>query len=99
VLEKSTRMRESLKMMGLSTWVLWLTWYLKQFLFLLITVFFMAALIKVHMDGPNNKANLLYISQVQIFIESDYVLLVVFLLLFVNCLIAFCFLIRYSGNL
>jgi len=61
VLEKSTRMRESLKMMGLSTWILWLTWYLKQFLFLLITVFFMAVLIKVNMDGPNNKANLLYV--------------------------------------
>ena len=47
MLEKSTRMRESLKMMGLSTWVLWLTWYLKQFLFLFITAIFMAALIKV----------------------------------------------------
>ena len=35
------------------------------------------------------------VRQVQIFVESDYVLLVVFLLLFVNCLIAFCFLIRY----
>ena len=51
MLEKSTRMRESLKMMGLSTWILWLTWYLKQFLFLFITVFFMAVLIKVYMHS------------------------------------------------
>ena len=47
MLEKSTRLRESLKMMGLSTWVLWLTWYLKQFLFLFVTAIFMALLIKV----------------------------------------------------
>ena len=47
VLEKSTKMRESMKMMGLSQWILWLTWYLKQFLFLMIAVVIMTILIKV----------------------------------------------------
>ena len=49
VLEKETRLRESMKMMGLSGWILWLTWYLKQFLFLMITVIFMTILIKVNL--------------------------------------------------
>ena len=47
VLEKETRLRESMKMMGLSGWILWLTWYLKQFLFLMIAVILMTILIKV----------------------------------------------------
>ena len=47
MLEKETRLRESLKMMGLSGWILWLTWYLKQFLFLMITIILMTILIKV----------------------------------------------------
>ena len=47
VLEKETRLRESMKMMGLSGWILWLTWYIKQFLFLVISVIIMTILIKV----------------------------------------------------
>ena len=53
VLEKSTKMRESMKMMGLSGWILWLTWYIKQFLFLMIAVIIMTILIKVlHFTPP-----------------------------------------------
>ena len=53
VLEKSTKMRESMKVMGLSGWILWLTWYIKQFLFLLIAVIIMTILIKVlHFTPP-----------------------------------------------
>ena len=47
VLEKDTRIRESMFMMGLSQWVLWSTWYLKQFLFLFIAVLFMSVLLVV----------------------------------------------------
>ena len=47
VLEKETGLRESMKMMGLSGWILWLTWYLKQFLFLIISVIIMTILVKV----------------------------------------------------
>ena len=47
VLEKETRIRESMLMMGLSQWVLWSTWYLKQFIFLFISILIMTILIKV----------------------------------------------------
>ena len=53
MLEKSTKMRESMKMMGLSGWILWLTWYLKQFLFLMIAVILMTVLIKVPYNSHN----------------------------------------------
>ena len=46
-MEKETRIRESMFMMGLSQWVLWCTWYLKQFVFLFISVLAMAILIVV----------------------------------------------------
>ena len=47
VLEKETRIRESMLMMGLKQWVLWGAWYLKQFVFLLISVVFITILMKV----------------------------------------------------
>ena len=47
VVEKETRIRESMFMMGLSQWVLWTTWYLKQFIFLFISVLIMTILLKV----------------------------------------------------
>lgn len=47
VLEKESRIRESMLMMGLKQWVLWGSWFLKQFLFLLISVFIIAILVKV----------------------------------------------------
>ena len=47
VLEKETRIRETMKIMGLSNWVLWTTWFLKQLLFYLLPIIFMTILLKV----------------------------------------------------
>ena len=47
MLEKETRIRESMLMMGLQLWVLWTTWFIKQFVFLFISAFIMALLLKV----------------------------------------------------
>ena len=38
VLEKDSRIRESMLMMGLRQWVLWASWFIKQLLFMLIWV-------------------------------------------------------------
>ena len=40
-------MRETMKMMGLSQWTLWTTWFIKQFLFLLIPIIVVTILLKV----------------------------------------------------
>ena len=47
VLEKETRIRETMKIMGLSNWVLWTTWFLKQLLFYLLPIICMTVLLKV----------------------------------------------------
>ena len=51
VLEKESRIRETMKMMGLSQWILWTTWYAKQVLFLLVPVIVMSIILKVGVKG------------------------------------------------
>ncbi|XP_070574890.1 phospholipid-transporting ATPase ABCA3-like isoform X2 [Ptychodera flava] len=46
VLEKETRMKESMKMMGLSNWLHWSAWFVKCFLFLMISGFVMSIFLK-----------------------------------------------------
>ncbi|CAI8053623.1 ATP-binding cassette sub-family A member 3 [Geodia barretti] len=75
VLEKETRIRESMLMMGLKQWVLWTTWFIKQFIFLCISAFFVALLLKV--GG--------------VFPASDFFLLFSFLIVFNISAITFCF--------
>lgn len=55
VYEKEKRLKEAMKMMGLSSWVHWLAWFIKSFLFLfvsiiLITVIFSLAKLVVYSD-------------------------------------------------
>ena len=47
VLEKESRIRETMKMMGLSNWILWTTWFAKQLLFYLVPLIIMSILLKV----------------------------------------------------
>ena len=97
MLEKSTKMRESMKMMGLSSWMLWLTWYLKQFLFLMIAVIVMTILIKVsHFIADKILLICDNIKKVGVFVESNFLVLLIFMVLFLNCLVAWGFLIRYN---
>ena len=54
VLEKETRIRESMLMMGLKQWVLWATWFTKQFIFLLPSVVILTCLVKLFMFTNSN---------------------------------------------
>ncbi len=51
VLEKESRIRESMLMMGLKQWVLWSSWFVKQFIFLMITILVISILLKVSCKG------------------------------------------------
>ena len=51
-MKKETRMRETMKMMGLSQWVLWTTWYIKQLIFF-FPVVAMTLLLKVKQKRQN----------------------------------------------
>ncbi|CAI7993840.1 ATP-binding cassette sub-family A member 3, partial [Geodia barretti] len=75
VLEKETRIRESMLMMGLQQWVLWTTWFIKQFILLLISAIFVTILLKFGQVFPN----------------SDFLLLLIFFILYIISFISFCF--------
>ena len=47
VIEKETRIRESMLMMGLRQWVLWASWFIKQLLFMSVWVVAYTILFKV----------------------------------------------------
>ena len=47
VIEKETRIRESMLMMGLRQWVLWASWFIKQLLFMSVWVVSYTILFKV----------------------------------------------------
>ncbi|XP_019852385.1 PREDICTED: ATP-binding cassette sub-family A member 3-like [Amphimedon queenslandica] len=61
VLEKESRLRESLKMNGLSNGMLWTTWFIKQFLFLLVPVVLVTILFKYGNIFPNSNFGTLLI--------------------------------------
>ena len=47
VAEKQYRLKESMKMMGLSNWLHWLAWFIKNFIFLMISTILITILVKV----------------------------------------------------
>lgn len=78
MLEKESRLRETLKMNGVSNGVLWSTWFIKQFLFLLLPVLVAAILLKYG----------------NIFPHSHIGALLIFMLLYLLSILSFCFFIR-----
>uniref|UniRef100_A0A8C1CH62 ATP-binding cassette, sub-family A (ABC1), member 3b n=1 Tax=Cyprinus carpio carpio TaxID=630221 RepID=A0A8C1CH62_CYPCA len=82
VQEKERKLKEYMRMMGLSNWLHWSAWFLMFFLFLSISIFFVTVLICVKVS-PNG-AVLTY---------SDPTLVFVFLLVFAVSTINFSFMI------
>ncbi|XP_035035732.2 phospholipid-transporting ATPase ABCA3 [Hippoglossus stenolepis] len=82
VLEKERKLKEYMRMMGLSNWLHWTAWFLMFFLFLSISVFFFTLLVCIKVS-PNG-AVLSY---------SDPTLVFVFLLFFTVATINFSFMI------
>ena len=77
VQEKETRLRESMKMMGLSNWVNWLAWFVKQFIFMAIVVLCVTLLLR-------------YCS---IFIHSNILIIFIWYILYIIYMISLAFLI------
>ena len=73
--EKERRLKESMKMMGLANWVHWSAWFTRCFLFLLISVIIITLIFKFG----------------NVLTHSDMSLIFVYLLLYVICIISFCF--------
>ncbi|XP_069761376.1 phospholipid-transporting ATPase ABCA3 isoform X2 [Narcine bancroftii] len=82
VLEKETKQKEYMKMMGLNNWLHWSAWFLKFFLFLVLSVFIMTLLLCVKL--MRNTAVLQH---------SDPTLVFLFLLFFASSTIFFSFMV------
>jgi ATP-binding cassette subfamily A (ABC1) protein 3 len=75
VLEKESRIRETMKMMGLSNWILLTTWFIKQLIFYLVPIIIMTLLLRIG----------------DVFPKSNIILVFIYLLLYGISGIAFCF--------
>ncbi|XP_077983290.1 phospholipid-transporting ATPase ABCA3-like [Glandiceps talaboti] len=75
VLEKETRLKESMKMMGLSNWLHWSAWFVKCFMFLMISGFLMSIFLKVG----------------EVFRYSAYGCILILLILWITAGIMWCF--------
>lgn len=53
-MEKESRIRETLKMNGLTNGILWMTWFIKQFLFLILPVLIVGVLLVVGRIFPRS---------------------------------------------
>uniref|UniRef100_A0A7N6FB34 ABC transporter domain-containing protein n=1 Tax=Anabas testudineus TaxID=64144 RepID=A0A7N6FB34_ANATE len=80
VQEKERKLKEYMRMMGLSNWLHWSAWFLTFFLFLSISVFFVTLLLCIQVS-PNGA----------VLTHSDPTLVFVFLLIFAVATISFSF--------
>lgn len=73
-----------MKIMGLPNWLHWTAWFIKQFIFLLISSILIVILLKIKWySGTENS----------VFTNSDPILLLIFLQIFASSTIALCFVI------
>ena len=83
--EKETGIKEAMKLMGMKSWIYWLSWYIKTFLLLLPSLIFMIISYKIQVPLNNG-------GTAAIIDKTDPFLFTLFLLLYVSSTITFTFL-------
>ncbi|XP_066910613.1 phospholipid-transporting ATPase ABCA3-like [Clytia hemisphaerica] len=89
--EKEKRLKESMKMMGLSNWLHWAAWFVKCFVFLIIPIIVVAIMLSANFGGNGRMLK-----------KSDGTLVFVFLVLYIMSTIMFSFLVStffYRANI
>ncbi|KAJ2946031.1 hypothetical protein O0L34_g4949 [Tuta absoluta] len=86
VVEKEMQLKETMKIMGLPTWLHWTAWFCKQFIYLLIAAVLIVIILKVNMftteDGFTGYA---------ILTNTPWTVLFFYIMLYLTCTIFFCF--------
>lgn len=82
--EKERQIKEAMKIMGLPNWLHWTAWFLKAFIFLLISIILITILLTVSWYPG---------TEYSVFTLSDPLIIFVFLLLFICSVITFCFMV------
>jgi ATP-binding cassette subfamily A (ABC1) protein 3 len=83
--EKETGIKEAMRLMGMKTWVYWLSWYIKTFLMLTPSVLFMIFSYKIKLELKDG-------GEAAIIDKTDTFLFSLFLFLYVSSSITFTFL-------
>lgn len=83
-IEKERQIKEAMKIMGLPNWLHWIAWFLKAFIFLLISIILITILLTVSWYPG---------TEFSVFTLSDPLVIFLFLLLFICSVITFCFMV------
>ncbi|XP_068631847.1 phospholipid-transporting ATPase ABCA3-like [Battus philenor] len=86
--EKELQLKESMKIMGLPTWLHWTAWFCKQFIYLLFTTGFIVVILKVNWFTNEQGFN-----EYAVFTHTPWTVLFFFISLYLCCTIFFCFMI------
>jgi ATP-binding cassette subfamily A (ABC1) protein 3 len=84
VYEKETGIKEAMKLMGMKTWIYWLSWYIKTFLLLLPSLLFMIISYKIKVQLNNG-------GYASIIDKTDPLLFAIFMILYASSSITFTF--------
>ncbi|CAH0723431.1 unnamed protein product, partial [Brenthis ino] len=86
--EKELQLKETMKIMGLPTWLHWTAWYFKQMIYMIIITGFILIILKVNWftteDGFRGYA---------VFTNTPWTVLLFYITLYLSCTIFFCFMI------
>lgn len=85
VYEKETGLKEAMKLMGMKSWVYWLSWYIKTLILLLPSLIFMMIAYKIKIPLKDG-------SEASIIDRTNPVLFAIFLILYASSSITFTFL-------
>ena len=88
--EKEKQLKEAMKIMGLDSWLHWTAWFVKCFIYMIITVTLMTILLKVRWYGEDNPNS--------VFTYSSGTFLWFFLLIYSLTTITFCFMLSVFFN-
>ncbi|CAH2037508.1 unnamed protein product, partial [Iphiclides podalirius] len=86
--EKELQLKESMKIMGLPTWLHWTAWFFKQFLYLMFTTILIVVILKVNWFTNEKGFN-----DYAVFTNTSWSVLFFFIMLYLSCMIFFCFMI------
>ncbi|XP_052740190.1 phospholipid-transporting ATPase ABCA3-like [Bicyclus anynana] len=87
-LEKELQLKETMKIMGLPTWLHWTAWFCKQFIYLFFTGSLITLILKI-----NWFTNEQGFSEYAVFTNTPWTVMLFYITLYLTCTIFFCFMI------
>lgn len=85
--EKELQLKETMKIMGLPSWLHWLAWFIKQFSYLFISIIIIVILLKIHFNKTETGEGYAVLT------FTPWPVLLFFMTLFLMVSLAFCFMV------